>query len=221
MANHSFSSNYAKSSFPGQSNLWNTPLLETKHFIVVPSIGAIVEGWLLIAPKEKALCFGAIEPILKIEFLELKERVQLSLTKTYGPVAIFEHGPSQTKSKVGCGVDHAHLHLVPTSTNLVESAKKLAPEVIWESSTGIDSLEYYHSMNLPYLYLEQPEYMPVPIVGTSSTIPSQLFRKTIASANACSESWDWKHNPFFENILRTRVKMTSNLKEGHYAQISA
>ena len=38
------------------------------------------------------------------------------------PVTMFEHGASHTGSIMGCGVDHAHVHLVPLDFNLAEEA---------------------------------------------------------------------------------------------------
>ncbi len=38
---------------------WDQVLLETANFVVVPTIGAIVEGWLLVVSKEGLVCMGA------------------------------------------------------------------------------------------------------------------------------------------------------------------
>ena len=39
---------------------WSAPLVETENFVVVPSLGALVEGWLLIVPKAHHISYGAL-----------------------------------------------------------------------------------------------------------------------------------------------------------------
>ena len=37
---------------------YNVRLYETENFAVIPSLGSIVEGWLLIIPKKHYLSYG-------------------------------------------------------------------------------------------------------------------------------------------------------------------
>jgi hypothetical protein len=41
---------------------WNEFLIETENFAVVPSLGALVEGWLLMVPKEHYISMGGRRP---------------------------------------------------------------------------------------------------------------------------------------------------------------
>lgn len=97
---------------------WNVPLLESPNFVVLPSLGALVEGWVLLVPKQHFLSMGALPDSLIPEMQDLKRSVCAFLQDTYGTASAFEHGPGQKERKVGCGVDHAHLHILPVNFDL-------------------------------------------------------------------------------------------------------
>lgn len=201
---HLFKSRYAASSFSSSDNLWNEPILTTEHFVVLPSIGAIVEGWLLIAPRDPVLSIGALGGIWDDELSELKKYLVSVLTRQYGPVSVFEHGPAQIGSVVGCGVDHAHLHLVPTRIDLLAYARKLSPKTVWTPCRNPNQLVDAHRDGFSYLYLEQPLYCPESVISVGSSILSQFFRRIIAEGAGKAEQWDWKQYPFMDNVHATR-----------------
>src|SRR5258708_29134184 len=97
------------------ANPWNEPLFESENFVVVPSLGALVEGWFLLLPKDHYLCMGALPQSLLDEMMQLRQTVLSFAEGTYEDICAFEHGPHQENRSIGCGVDHAHLHLVPFS----------------------------------------------------------------------------------------------------------
>src|ERR1017187_4678860 len=74
---------------------WNEPLIETEHFTVIPSLGALVEGWLLIVPKMHFISMGALPIDLRAEADGLEHQTRSLLKAKYRkPVVGFEHGPS-------------------------------------------------------------------------------------------------------------------------------
>src|SRR5690349_14094182 len=90
-----------------QSEFWNEPLFESRHFFVVPSLGALVEGWLLLVPKDHFICIGELPESMIAEMESVQTTVTSFLTECYGHATIFEHGPHTDKLQIGCGVDHA------------------------------------------------------------------------------------------------------------------
>src|SRR5689334_5777564 len=40
---------------------WDRPLLSTDNFYVVPSLGSLVEGWLLVIPKDHVISAAALD----------------------------------------------------------------------------------------------------------------------------------------------------------------
>src|SRR6266566_5391719 len=93
----------------GGAELWDHVLFESRNFVVVPTVGAIIPGWLLLLPRKHFLCVGAMSDGLFCELLELRRVATKALSDSFGGVTCFEHGPAEPCTKVGCGVDHAHL----------------------------------------------------------------------------------------------------------------
>src|SRR3954469_4672155 len=112
METHGFRTSVAMERYSATRDLWDTPIFESKSFIAVPSVGALVPGWLLVVPRLEILSFVQLSRALFPEFEEFVAEVAKTLEPNYGPVSLFEHGASKKTSAVGCGVDYAHLHLV-------------------------------------------------------------------------------------------------------------
>jgi len=181
---------------------WDKIHFQSKNFVVFTSLGALVEGWLLIVPKDHALCLGALSQQLHLELDELRGQVSLALEECYGPVTVFEHGPAQPCHSVGCGVDHAHLHILPTQINLIEGVKDIFPEPLnWESVRGVQETARLYKAGQPYLYVEQSPGMGY--VTTHPNLQSQMFRKVIARHIGRPEQYNWREFPGEANILST------------------
>src|SRR5438045_3937670 len=73
---------------------WDQVLLETHNFVAAPTLGAIVEGWLLLVPKRHCLSVGTLPEAYRTELMRLKDELWSVLEEAYGPVAAFEHGSS-------------------------------------------------------------------------------------------------------------------------------
>src|SRR6266404_3573115 len=63
---------------------WDTVLFETDSFVVTPTLGALVSGWLLIVTKESYLCMGAINDTLRGELSDLVVLFKQALSDCYG-----------------------------------------------------------------------------------------------------------------------------------------
>lgn len=197
-----FSSPAATSLFGDTRHIWNRILFESESFCAVPSLGALVEGWLLVVPKKEAICIGALQTPLLSELRSFVEMVASRLQTVYGPVALFEHGPRGKDTAVGCGVDYAHLHLVPTRYSLLSSARQLAPRLRWRDALGLSDTRAQFTRHRPYLYLEQP-YGATSYLTNGPSIPSQLFRRVVSQCLGTPEKYDWKRFPQLQNISAT------------------
>ncbi len=188
---------------PARSNeACDEVLFESPNFVVVPTVGSIVPGWLLILPRKHFLCVGAIGDGLLHEMLELRRGAVESLRSRFGPVASFEHGPAEPTTSVGCGVDHAHLHLVATRVDLLDGTRQIVQEPLsWTPVAGLEATAAYHARRVPYLYVEFPNCKAW--VGVGPRIESQLFRRVIAAASGRAEAFDWKCHSFETNVHQT------------------
>ena len=201
---HHFKSTVTKEKYGYEDQLWDHVLLESRHFVALPTLGHLVQGWLLVVPRDCYLCVGALPSQLLPELADFIERVTSLVESEYGPVAIFEHGPAQRHTAVGCGVDHAHVHVVPVESDwsLLQIAKNLAPQLTWETASSIQDTKEYFINNKPYLFLHEP-FSINPVIGTGTSIPSQLFRRIIARHEGRPQDFDWKIHPEHKQICAT------------------
>ena len=180
---------------------WNAPLIESSNFSVLPSLGALVEGWVLLVPRQHFLSVGAIPESLLREMDSLKETVRDFLETRYGAVSMFEHGPGAKQRKVGCGVDHAHLHMIPAAFDLAKAVEPYLPSGAEWATAKPTSCRDAAQSGEDYLYLEQP--MGRARIIRDPNIGSQLFRRAVADILGAPTTFDWRTNPQIENVSRT------------------
>jgi len=182
-------------------NSWDKPLFASENFVVIPSLGSLVEGWLLVVPRRHFICMGALPAELVHELEETKVMVARNLRHQYGEVYAFEHGPNMIERPVGCGVDHAHLHLVPLDFDLKSATRSfMPPEAQWKSASWESCQAAFHE-GKDYLYLEQP--LGTGHIATHTTLGSQIFRRAIATHVGSPQRFNWREYPNVEVISRT------------------
>ena len=207
---HRFGSAYASQAFSASRDLWNTVLFECESFVALPSVGALVEGWLLVVPKSPALSIGTLSLGDRMQLIEFVRSVVPQLEARFGSVAAFEHGPSASNCAIGCGVDYAHLHLVPTDCDLLQEASAKAPGINWQPAHSLLDTAVVSRRGLSYIFLQQPFDSGTAYIGTGDELPSQLFRRVIAEHIGVPHRYDWKINPGVEMIARTVSSLSSN-----------
>jgi len=208
--------NIFSESLTREAGVQNHILFESEHFVAVPTLGALVQGWLLIVSKRHRICMGDLDPSLLEEMVVFKNRVAKVVEFHYGSIAVFEHGPSKPKQALGCGVDHAHLHIVPTECNLIAGLSNIyESDVLWQNSEGIQDAVEYHAKGFEYLYIEQPNDKA--LIAKARGFGSQLFRKVIAQHVGRPEWFDWKVHEGVKNIRLTIEKLTSEAARRNFA----
>lgn len=198
-----------------QKEFYNEILFESENFVVIPSLGSLIEGWLLIVPKTEYLSLQCIKSDSLIsELEELSNAVAKIMIKEYGFVTMFEHGAVNTNSTVGCGVDFAHLHIVPIAFDLLNGLEEfLNIKYNWKKVSGIKNAIRSSEKGVEYLFLT--DYFGNSFISQNEKIPSQLFRKVIANYLNIPDKYDWKQ--FHEidkisNTIRRFKKYHSSLK---------
>jgi ATP adenylyltransferase len=197
-------------------NFWNVPLFESQNFVVLPSLGAIVEGWLLIVPKTHFICIGEMSDLLISEMIELKEKMCGILEENFGPVVSFEHGPNKIACQIGCGVDHAHLHIVPCDFDLSEVAKPFLPNQIEWSEANHQDCKIAFQKGKDYLYVEQP--IGKGRIAIDQKFESQIFRKAIASEIGIPTMYNWREYQHLSNIKSTIEKLQKSINDLYKCQ---
>ncbi|KAA9008099.1 HIT family protein [Histidinibacterium aquaticum] len=165
---------------------------ETERFIVVPTIGALVEGWLLVIPKRRLENFSLLVRPERDELTELLGELSVKLARYPGQLHLFEHGGPKG-SLVSCGVDQAHLHVVPLQFSLLDEALAKT-DVNWSSAPRIEELRPQLAQH-EYLYAWSAGNG---ISGTLKHPKSQWFRKLIAQRLGRCDEWNYREFPHYE-----------------------
>ena len=192
----------------GRGSRWSdSVLLETESYVVIASIGALVPGWAMVVPRLHTLNLsgGFSDP----EFAELRLRTSALLAHAYPSTTIrlFEHGAQAGTSPVGCGVDHAHLHLVPLQQSLVPWLTRQADPADWRS-LPLSSVPKAVREREYLLYSDDTESVNPHCWLSLPTKPvSQFFRRIVAAAQNTPENYDYRAHPFLNNVAATQASL--------------
>lgn len=190
----------------------NRFIYESDSWIVMPSLGALVPGYLLIVSKKHYESIGKTPERYYVELDCLLQTLGEILYDQYKSNAIaFEHGAVSAFNRGGCCVDHAHLHVLPFNENLIEYIDKKFFSL--KKIDSFDLLGKQVALGKPYLFYQRMGEEKVLIEG--EFIPSQFFRKIIANRLGLQDKWDWKKEIFIDNIRDTlhRIKRKNIEKE--------
>jgi len=181
----------------GSTEIYDTIIEETKNFIVMPSLGSLVKGWLLITPKSHILNSRQLKINERKELNDLITKYSKSSSSLFEKnVAVFEHGAVYQDSIVGCGIDHAHVHIVPVAFDM-EAQVKNSEKTFMELDNSIND-------DKPY-WVFSVNNGPVQFTNTMKHT-SQFFRKVIATAINSPESYDYKKSTSNKNVIATLLK---------------
>jgi diadenosine tetraphosphate (Ap4A) HIT family hydrolase len=186
----------------GSLGICDTVLLESENFVVIPTIGSIIPGWLMVLPKKHFLRVESLDKALLEEFSEVRYWAKDALRQSFGPVVCFEHGPTRVKDALGCGVDHAHLHVVSTELDLLTVAKRASGVSLrWRKTRSLDEQCLTDFSDVPYLYFEDQNDNTW--VCEAETAGSQFFRRALAFSEGMPQKYDWKSFEFENNVRFT------------------
>ena len=117
----------------------------TKKFVIMPMVGPLVPGYLLIVPKDHYLSIARL-PKEQVEELKIiKEELKKVFKQYYGKSVFYEHGALSCSAKGGCCSGHAHLHIVDEFSKYGYELRKLE---------NYNEIINQKQRNTPYLYYE-------------------------------------------------------------------
>jgi ATP adenylyltransferase len=174
--------------------------MESEHFAVIPSVGPLCPGHILICPKKHYRSLAALERDELTEFAIFKEEVSRKLRDKFrAPVHAFEHGAARYSDRLICTVDHAHLHLIPTFAELSET---IVSALQWTKlPTGTSDLRS-STGGREYISYETPSG-DLFITQQDRPFESQLMRKLFAQALERPSSWNWRETPCIPDLRAT------------------
>lgn len=179
------------------SRIENRLLFKSKHFIVIPSIGPIVNGQFMIVSKNhySNLAHMDIEHIADLQ--NLISHLHGIDKEINNNVLIVEHGGNSQIDKGGACVIHTHLHWMPTYGDKISNLKNLLP--LFNSIDSLDRL-----IGLKSSYLLTIDNSKIIKVYNSTGAPSQYIRRLLLAQEGITE-WNWRLNPNY-NLIQSTVK---------------
>lgn len=186
---------------------FDEPFAHSDNFIAIASIGALVEGWSLIIPKDHQVSMRNL--YAHPEFIEFVEEVRSKIFDNYGSVIAFEHGANKEGSITACGTDHAHLHLVPFEVSLLPEMQKAnlhwvrchASEIV--TIAGDNEYLFYTELGDNSEWQDQSGYLHI-----LKYSKSQYFRRIIAGRINKIDVSDYKLFPHVDTAKRTLMTLT-------------
>lgn len=164
-------------------------VVATGRFVAMPSIGQLAPGHMLLVPRRHVTSFGELTAEEREEAADLHRMLRRVLTHRYGPVVGFEHGSPPQATSGGCGIVHAHLHVVPMG-----GAARLPPPLGegWRRSASRDWLDDAAAITrrgdgyLMWNGLDGDVWME-----PATDVPSQYIRCHVANLLG-QDDWDWR-----------------------------
>lgn len=151
---------------------------------IVPTRGSLLPGWLLVVPRIHVLNSRLLPAQSRALFRDAVRAAQTLVGSAFGPATLFEHGPSAPGTAVGCGIDHVHVHVVALSFDLVTAAR------VHPDGTSLEwTTSPINDVSKGYLWVRTPDGAAWHATGS---IPSQFFRRVIASAIGMPAQFDWR-----------------------------
>lgn len=186
IATRQFPADY-RHAYPVESRI----CFETRDFVVLPSVSPMTAGHVLVLPRIHVTRLADLRPGEHEQLRACTEHaVDRLRTRFSEPCYVFEHGV--TTSGTACGIDHAHLHILPLSPNTIESIELRVEadfSVQARGSLGEMLATGTHEMRRCYL-LHGTDLKSISL-SFNDRIPSQYMRQLI-SAVCGRADWDWK-----------------------------
>ncbi len=182
--------------------LCDTVLRDIGTMVVTPTLGSIIPNWVLAIPKRHAAnaacwaCDGRCAPLLAIK------DIACSFGCDPREIIWFEHGATEPRSVVGCGVDHAHIHILltpPFSFDRLCTEAQTEVGLRWALGRG----DAYAAIDSSQSYFVAGHGDQFLLAQSVETAGSQFFRKAIARIVDRETRWDYRSHPYMENVMKT------------------
>jgi hypothetical protein len=148
---------------------------------LVPTVGMMVPGYLLVTTQEHVLSMGDLGKRHLEELGPWLDAVRSILAPRFGEYLTFEHGSSVAERTAAC-IEHAHLHLIPLADQLSEPLRDAAP---WQVLPGFADLASYSGASYAYLHVSGAH-----LALAEPSLGSQWIRKK-AGEHLDRDDWDW------------------------------
>jgi ATP adenylyltransferase len=192
----------------GTRDTFNSEWLSEDDYKAIVSIGAMVPGWSLICPVRHVVNLN--EDYARDDFWTFARTAARTLDDRYGACTFFEHGAARESSLTGCGVGHAHGHLVPLPFSLEAEARRFEPGLSWRKC-AVSEVKRIAS-NREYLFVAS-KFDGEFSVGSLCVLEqatSQFFRRVIARRLGIGDLYDYRQYPMLELAAETANELRAH-----------
>ncbi len=179
------------------------PLLARADWLVAPTLGAIVPNWLLLIPRDPVLNFRAWSELRARSPEQLLFDVRQHLGLREDEIIWFEHGPRIAGTATGCGLDHAHIHILLRPRFSFEAFTKKAQSLSKLEWIVGASEEAYHRLTVDRSYLIAGSGVTTIVAQDVEATGSQFFRRVIGALADAGDAWDYRRCPHTDHIAET------------------
>lgn len=179
------------------------PLLARAEWLVAPTLGAIVPNWLLLIPRDPVLNFRVWAELHGRRPVGLLQDVRLHLGLRANEIIWFEHGPFSTGTLIGCGLDHAHIHILIRPCFSFEAFTKKArslSDLEWAANENYDA---YRTLAVERSYLIAGSGDATIIAQDVESTGSQFFRRVVGALADVGDAWDYRRYPHVHYVGQT------------------
>ena len=194
--------------FCERHDLINYILQETSNFRIVADHAPLVEGHLLIIPRNHYTCYGDVPETLDAELFALKDLVRQFFTHYYAAPVFWEHGIYHQT------VFHAHLHCFPFGAIRYDLSEGLHEQLVCSQN----DLRTWYRTRGEYFYLEDHEHATLfpPITERYSRLVREVLTPGVV-ARTGSSAWRFPHERQEQGkklIQATKVKWRAFAQQG-------
>jgi diadenosine tetraphosphate (Ap4A) HIT family hydrolase len=171
--------------------LYNSKLLETDRFVVVPSLGPLFPGHVMIVSKTHAESLASMGAEALDEYNELAVRVRSGPFLRDGNALEAEHG-STPGDKAGACVVHTHVHFIPKVGAHLSAFK----ERLRVRGARLSAMATSHE---PYIFLRNDSEE---VIVDARELPSQTIRRILCDVLNRDDD-DWTQAPRLDWVKET------------------
>jgi len=179
------------------------PLLARTDWLVAPTLGAIVPNWLLLIPRDPVLNFRVWSELRAQSPEILLRDVRQHLGLREDEIIWFEHGPRIAGTATGCGLDHAHIHILLRPRFSFEAFTEKAQSLSKFGWTTGASEEAYRRIAVDRSYLIAGSGDTVIVAQDVEATGSQFFRRVVGALADAGDAWDYRRYPHADRIAET------------------
>lgn len=180
----------------GQSKLENTLLLGAKNFVVLPALGPLEAGHVIVVSRSHYPNIASLGKQAIHEYTKLSRNLALKKPFKYEGFLEFENGATENECAGAC-VSHAHVHWIPGLSKYDTILEGLLPKL-----PDITNLLDLTDSNIPYIQIKR-KGGPRRFYLARNVAP-QLMRQLLCERIG-RKDWNWIDNLRFDCVEKTII----------------